>query len=126
VGVQGRVRLRAASSLGGRLPELFCGFDRATYRAPVLYPNSCCPQAWAAASVFLLLRTLLGFEPSLPERVLSIDPQIPAELGELRIENLAFAGARLTIEVGDHAGLIVRGLPPGIRLLGKPGVASTA
>ncbi len=109
--------IEAASRMGGRLPELFCGFDRATYRAPVAYPTSCCPQAWAAGSIFLVLRTLLGFEPSLSQHVLAIDPQVPEQLGELRIENIPFAGSRLTIEVTGGNDLRVRGLPPGIRMV---------
>ena len=48
--------LEAADRFGGRLPELFCGFDRADFAAPVAYPTSCSPQAWAAAAPFLLLR----------------------------------------------------------------------
>ena len=42
--------LDAAARFGGRLPELFCGFDRTEFDAPVPYPTSCSPQAWAAAS----------------------------------------------------------------------------
>ena len=59
----------AAEAFGGRLPELFCGFDRAAFPIPVPYPASCSPQAWASASPFWLLRTtLLRLEPSIPDR----------------------------------------------------------
>src|SRR5205807_3444408 len=40
-----------------RLPELFCGFTRRTPNQPVSYPVACSPQAWAAGSPFLLLRS---------------------------------------------------------------------
>jgi glycogen debranching enzyme len=43
-----------------RLPELFCGFPRRAQHQPVPYPVACRPQAWAAASVFLLLQAALG------------------------------------------------------------------
>src|SRR5262245_53561970 len=43
-----------------RLPELFCGFERRPGEGPTLYPVACSPQAWAAASVFLLLQSCLG------------------------------------------------------------------
>jgi glycogen debranching enzyme len=33
-----------------RLPELYCGFDRAERSAVVAYPVACIPQAWAAAA----------------------------------------------------------------------------
>lgn len=44
-----------------RLPELFCGFDDT--RPPVVYPTACCPQSWAAAAPFGLLRAVFGLEP---------------------------------------------------------------
>ena len=39
--------LDAAECFDGRLPELFCGFDRGQFETPVAYPTSCSPQAWA-------------------------------------------------------------------------------
>ena len=45
-----------------RMPELFCGFPRAPGEGPVLYPVACAPQAWSAASVFLLFQACLGLE----------------------------------------------------------------
>ena len=39
-----------------RLPELFCGFDRASTGAPVAYPVACSPQAWAAGAPLMLIR----------------------------------------------------------------------
>ncbi|GIF77488.1 amylo-alpha-1,6-glucosidase [Asanoa siamensis] len=49
----------AASTAGGRLPEVLTGLGRRPGQSPVPYPHSCSPQAWAAASP-LLLRTALG------------------------------------------------------------------
>ena len=45
--------LSAAEGLGGRLPELFCGFGREEFERPVPYPTACAPQAWAAATPLL-------------------------------------------------------------------------
>jgi glycogen debranching enzyme len=42
-----------------RMPELFCGFAQQPGEGPVLYPLACAPQAWSAASVFLLLQACL-------------------------------------------------------------------
>jgi glycogen debranching enzyme len=39
-----------------RLPELFCGFERRPGEGPTLYPVACSPQAWSAATVFMLPR----------------------------------------------------------------------
>jgi hypothetical protein len=54
-----------------RLPELFCGFHkRPESSGPTLYPVACAPQAWAAGSVFLLLRACLGLDARAHERQL--------------------------------------------------------
>jgi glycogen debranching enzyme len=111
--------LEAGQTFSGRLPELFCGFDRTEFGAPVIYPSSCSPQAWAAAAPFSLLRTLLRFDPWVPQGKLWLAPVIPEELGDLRVENVPLAGSRLTIEVsgGD---VKVSGLPAGMELVREP------
>jgi len=91
--------LEAAEAFGGRLPELFCGFDRAEFGEPVSYPTSCSPQAWASAAPFHLLRTLLRFDPSAPVGKLWCDPAIPARFLPLHIESLHVAGARVSVDV---------------------------
>ncbi len=93
--------LEAAEAFGGRLPELFCGFDRAEFGEPVSYPTSCSPQAWASATPFHLLRTLLRFDPSAPAGKLWCDPAIPARFLPLRIDSLHVAGARVSVDVRD-------------------------
>ncbi len=103
--------LDAARAFGGRLPELFCGFDRDEFPAPVPYPTSCSPQAWAAATPVSLLRTLLRFHPDLRCGRLGFDPALPPEMLPFRVGNLALAGSRLSLEV-DVNGWDVHGLPP--------------
>ena len=49
----------AAARCGHRLPEVFAGYGLADAPAPVPYPHSCSPQAWAAATP-AALRTALG------------------------------------------------------------------
>jgi glycogen debranching enzyme len=106
----------AAACFGGRLPELFCGFDRTEFEKPIPYPTSCSPQAWAAASPLLLLRTLLRFDPAVPDSRLWLAPELPATLGDLRIERVALAGARVAVTVID--GVVgTRGLPDGVHLV---------
>jgi glycogen debranching enzyme len=81
-----------------RMPELFCGFDRKPGEGPVLYPVACAPQAWSAASVFLLFQACLGLEISgVDRRIYYTRPQLPASLGELRIHNLEVAGATIDL-----------------------------
>ena len=50
-----------------RMPELFCGFPQDPGEGPILYPVACAPQAWAAASVLLLIQACLGLEINGPE-----------------------------------------------------------
>jgi glycogen debranching enzyme len=109
-----------AQAFGGRLPELFCGFDRKTFPIPIPYPDSCSPQAWASASAFWLLRTtLLGLEPCVPDRAVVCNPSIPNAFGNLSVENLPLAGRRINIEATETA-VEVRGLPPGYSLTTEP------
>ena len=56
--------LAAATHFGGRPPELFAGIAREEVPMPVSYPASCSPQAWSSASVLLLVRVMLGLEPT--------------------------------------------------------------
>jgi glycogen debranching enzyme len=111
--------LAAAMSFGGRLPELFCGLDRDEYPAPVAYPTSCSPQAWAAAAPMHLLRTLLRLDPSIPDGNVRIAPALPPSFGTVRVTGLPLAGARVSVEV-RHGRVRVTDLPPGIKLVTEP------
>lgn len=109
----------AAIRFGGRLPELFCGFDRDEYDLPVPYPTSCSPQAWAAASPVQLMRILLRLDPYLPGDELWLDPVIPAGFGSLRAQNLLLGNSRISLTVtGEN--LKVEGLAPDVRLRQQP------
>jgi glycogen debranching enzyme len=72
-----------------RLPELFCGFPRRPGEGPTLYPVACAPQAWSAASVFLLLQACLGLTVRAAEsQVRFFHPLLPECLREVQIRNL--------------------------------------
>ena len=94
-----------------RMPELFCGFPREPGEGPVPYPVACAPQAWAAGSAFLLLQACLGLEVSAVERQVWLTrPQLPPSLPELRVTNLAVAGASVDLHLvrhGDEVGVNV-------------------
>ncbi len=97
--------LFAAATALGRLPELFCGFARQPEEPPIPCPVSCSPQAWAAASVFLLLQAVLGLEVSAEPPALRFhSPALPAPLGRLVLEGLTVAGETVDviIEPGPH------------------------
>jgi glycogen debranching enzyme len=95
--------LDAAAAGGGRLPELFAGLSRWEVPAPVAYPTSCVPQAWASAATLQILRLLLRLYPAAPHGQVCVAPVLPAGVGRLRVEGIAIAGQKLTVDVdADH------------------------
>ena len=83
-----------------RLPELFCGFQRARNRGPTRYPVACAPQAWASAAPFCLLQAALGLEldPAAEELRLR-NPRLPKFLDEVIIRNLQVGDSSVDIAV---------------------------
>ena len=94
-----------------RLPELFCGFPRRAGEGPTRYPIACAPQAWASASLFLLVQALLGLEIDAPRRrVVFRSPRLPESIEWLRLTGLAIGGAQLDLlceRRGDDVGISV-------------------
>ncbi len=80
----------AAAGLNNEsLPELFCGFSREPSLGPVPYPVACHPQAWSAASVFLLMQSILGIEVrGFEHRIVMRSPMIPEWLDWIRFDDL--------------------------------------
>ena len=86
--------LEAAPHFDHRLPEVFAGYSRKEARGPVELPRSCSPQAWAAGTVPLLVRSLLGAEPDVEGRTLLSDPVLPGSVTRLRLEGVPAFGER--------------------------------
>ena len=53
-----------------RLPELYCGFRKRGSEPPIPYEVACKPQAWAAGSIFLMLKAMLGISLDLDQNYL--------------------------------------------------------
>ena len=86
-----------------RMPELFCGFGRRPGEGPTLYPIACLPQAWAAASLFMLLSATLGLQVDGARRQVTFsDPALPEWLNWLRIEHLMVGGAVVDLLCQRH------------------------
>jgi glycogen debranching enzyme len=86
-----------------RLPELFCGFPRRPGEGPTLYPVACNPQAWASASVFLLLQSTLGLEISATERVVRFSRgRLPEFLERVRVLNLRVLDVTVDLLLERH------------------------
>jgi glycogen debranching enzyme len=109
----------AAMAQGGRLPELYSGLDRLELPLVVPYPTSCSPQAWAAASPLLMLRTLLRLDPWVPRGKVWLHPALPDQIGRLRVGRIPLAGARVSVSV-DGDSVEVDGLPADLELVDAP------
>jgi glycogen debranching enzyme len=93
--------LDAAPRFEYRLPEVFAGYARDERNGPVEYPLSCSPQAWAAGTVALLVRAMLGVEPDVEGRRLLADPVLPNGVEDLRLEGVPAFGGRHTLRARD-------------------------
>ncbi|MET0901929.1 MAG: amylo-alpha-1,6-glucosidase, partial [Acidimicrobiales bacterium] len=102
--------LDAATEFKGRPPELFAGMARTDAPAPVAYPSSCSPQAWASASVLLLVRAMLDLHPD-PEDGLRIGRARLDHVKDTRLEGLHCAGQRFSIDVRDGLATVTAGAP---------------
>jgi glycogen debranching enzyme len=80
-----------------RLPELYGGTRREPGGFPVQYLGANVPQAWAAGSVFHLVRTILGLGANAQTRTLYVDPILPRWLPEVTLHNLRVATSMVTI-----------------------------
>ncbi len=77
-----------------RLPELFCGFDRNNSFKPIDYPVSCSPQAWAAGSMFQMLKVCLNMQPDALRQTLRIvEPSLPPWLNRVTLTGLRVGSA---------------------------------
>ena len=91
--------LEAARYVGFRLPEAFAGYPRRATEVPVLYPTACSPQAWATGAPLLLLRLMLGLDPS-PHGLL-VSPSLPDRIGHLALRGVPGRWGR-SDAVGEH------------------------
>jgi glycogen debranching enzyme len=94
--------LDAAAHFAGRPPELYSGVARDDLPVPVSYPASCSPQAWASASILLLVRAMLGLQPT-PDGLAATRPALDPFNG-LSIDRLRAHGRLHHLRVVDgHA-----------------------
>jgi glycogen debranching enzyme len=78
--------MEAAAHFNFRLPEAFAGYPRTHTRVPVEYPSACSPQAWATGAPLLLMRIMLGLEPT--ANGLAVRPHLPAETNRLVLRGI--------------------------------------
>ena len=101
--------LEATRHFDGRPPELFAGVARDDVPMPVAYPSSCSPQAWASASVLLLLRSLVGLEPTADRSGVELLRTDLSGVPDLLLERLEYGGRDLSVRVEGGTGEAVLG-----------------
>ncbi|MBO0731237.1 MAG: hypothetical protein J2P57_18415, partial [Acidimicrobiaceae bacterium] len=111
--------LDAGATQRGRLPELFSGLERLELPLVVPFPTSCSPQAWAAASPLLMLRTLLRLDPWVPRGKVWLRPALPERIRFLHVGRIPLAGARVSVTVEEDK-MSVDGLPDDLELVEAP------
>jgi glycogen debranching enzyme len=90
-----------------RLPELFCGYDRAVTPFPVDYPVACSPQAWAAGAMVMITTGLAGFEPGTPDSW-----SAPSSTERtLRLSGVPYRGSRYDVMVDRDRGSSLTRMP---------------
>ncbi|GAB2624025.1 amylo-alpha-1,6-glucosidase [Paractinoplanes abujensis] len=99
--------LSAGEAFGFRLPELYAGDARDDIGRPMPYPASCHPQAWSAAAAVLIVQSLLGLDPDVPNGVIRLRPLPDAPT----VTGLRIAGYPVDFTNGT-----LTGLPSTIRL----------
>jgi glycogen debranching enzyme len=109
-----------AAHFGNRLPELFCGFPRDEYLAPIPYPTACSPQAWAAAAPLQMLATLLRIAPRPGAASLRCAPAVPARYLPLQVAGLRLASSRVTIDVHQGGWHLTRSEDTGTNFIRQP------
>lgn len=87
----------AAAFQGYRLPELLAGLERTPGSFPVQYLGANIPQAWAAGSVFMLLRAILGINANVQRNELQLDPTLPEWLPEITLTNFKVGDQKMAI-----------------------------
>ncbi len=80
-----------------QLPELYAGLQRDPTSFPVQYLGANVPQAWAAGTPFMLLKSMLGLEQDAPRGKLYVDPALPDWLRDITLTDLRLGRQRFDI-----------------------------
>ncbi|MGN9810475.1 amylo-alpha-1,6-glucosidase [Micromonospora sp. BQ11] len=94
--------LEAAEQFDHRLPEALSGYARERTLFAVPYPTACSPQAWAAGAPLALARAMVGLNPV--DGRLTVDPDIPPEVGRITVERVRAFGQVWEVEAVGRAG----------------------
>ena len=84
-------------------------------RCPGAYPASCSPQAWAAASPLLWLRTMLRLDPWTPRGQVWLGPSLPPSIRRLQVTGVRIGETVLDVEIDEGATKVTC---PGLQIQG--------
>ena len=101
-----------------RPPELFCGDAREPGAPPKEYWNTCIPQLWSAAAMFMCVSSILGLEASARDKTLRVAPIETSLWNRIEVKGLHFAGERIDLAVEGRE-VRVSALPRGVQLKGR-------
>jgi glycogen debranching enzyme len=87
----------ASHFLLNQLPELYGGLQRDPSSFPVQYLGANVPQAWAAATPFMLLQAMLGLQQDAPRGKVYVDPALPDWLPDVTLTDLRLGRRRFDI-----------------------------
>jgi glycogen debranching enzyme len=80
----------------GRVPELYCGFERKAGGRPIPYPTACAPQSWASGAMLHFVRTMLGLSvDGATSTVVFDDPVLPNWLRWIEVRDLSVPGGSM-------------------------------
>jgi len=92
--------IAAAHHQNAQLPEAFAGYDRGDSLFPVRYPMASSPQAWATASTFVWIKTLMGLRAE-PGLRWTVDGDAH---GWVHLDDVSYRGNQIDVHVPDGAG----------------------
>jgi len=85
-----------------RIPETLGGHARRERPTPGAYPQANAPQLWNASAFPLMVQSMLGILPWAKERLLIVDPDLPAWLPDVIVEGLRVGDAAVTVRFRRH------------------------
>jgi glycogen debranching enzyme len=87
----------ASHFLLNQLPEVYGGLQYDPTSFPIQYLGANVPQAWAAATPFMLLQAILGLQHDAPRGKLYVDPALPEWLPDVTLKDLRVGRRQLDI-----------------------------
>jgi glycogen debranching enzyme len=81
-----------------RLPELFAGFARENSKEPVRYPVACVPQAWAAGTIFQIIKACLNLKPASDIEHSARSASFPDWMGDVHVRGIQIGSMRVDLD----------------------------